>query len=270
MIVTVAPTGAVPDPRRFPTVPTVPEAIGVDVAKCAAAGASVVHVHVRDEHGGPVHRRDLYEATYAAIRAEVPEMIICATTSSRVGSAFPDRCSGFDVDAEVRPDLASLSLGSFNFPSTVSVNPPDEIVALLERMNALGVRPEFEVFDVGMIDTLHALVERGLVIGVPVVNLLLGNAGTAGARLDDLGTMIARLPAGTEWAVAGIGRWQRAMTLIAAAAGGNVRTGMEDNPRGSGDGWTNADAVQLASGAAQLAGRQVATIPDARARFGLA
>jgi uncharacterized protein (DUF849 family) len=270
MAITVALTGAVPMRDRFPSLPVTPEEIGHAADKCSIAGAAAVHVHVRDESGAPVHRRDLYEATYAAIRDLAPELIVCTTTSSRVGGGIEQRTLGMDVDPSLRPELASLSLGSFNFPRTVSHNPPDEIVALLERMGELGIRPEFEVFELGMISTLHALIERGLVPGPPIVNLLLGNAGSAPAHLGDLATMVERLPANTEWAVAGIGAYQRPLTLLAATVGGNVRTGMEDNPRGDGTaGWSNSDATAFAVDAASIAGRRTATSAEMRARFGL-
>jgi uncharacterized protein (DUF849 family) len=271
LIINVAMTGAVPTPERYPALPVTPAQIAADAAKCAAAGASVVHVHVRDDDGRPVHDRARYEATYAAIREEAPDLLVCGTTTSRGGATLESRLAGFDVEADLRPEFASLSLGSFNFPSAVSCNPLDEIVALLERMGELGVRPEFEVFELGMIATLHRLIERGLVVGPPVVNILLGNPGSAPAHFGDLATMVERLPDGTEWAVAGIGRYQRSLTIAGALMGGNVRTGLEDHPRGDGsDGWTNADAVAFTVEAGHFVGRKVATPTEARVRFGLA
>ena len=166
--------------------------------------------------------------------------------------------------------MASLTLGSFNFPDSVSSNPPATIVTLLERMADQGVRPEFEIFEPGMVNTLHALAERGLVPDPPVVNVLLGSMGTSPAFVGDLAHIVERLPAGSEWAAAGIGVFQRPMTIAAAIMDGNVRTGLEDNPRGPGTGgWSNADAVRLAVEAAALAGREVATPVQARHRFGL-
>lgn len=271
MIVNVALTGAVPGKDDNPLLPVTPEEIAADALACAEAGAAVVHLHVRDETGLPVHRRDLYERAIAPIREGAPELAICVTTSSRVDPDPASRTIGLELDDDLRPEMASLTLGSFNFPNTVSVNPPVTIVRLLERMGELGVRPEFEVFEPGMVNTLHVLAERGLVPDPPVVNVLLGSLGSSPAFVGDLARIVERLPPEAEWAAAGIGVFQRPMTIAAAVMDGNVRTGLEDNPRGAGDGrWGNADAVALAAEAAKLAGRPVASPAEARRRFGLA
>jgi 3-keto-5-aminohexanoate cleavage enzyme len=271
MVVNVALTGAVPGKSENARLPISPEEIAADAIRCGEAGASVVHVHVRDESGAPVHRRDLYEQAIEPIRAQAPDLVVCVTTSSRVDPDPAARMIGLELDGALRPDLASLTLGSFNFPTAVSANPPATIVALLERMAELGIRPEFEVFELGMVNTLHALAERGLVPHPPVVNILLGSMGSAPAFVGDLARIVERLPPGTEWAAAGIGIYQRPMTIAAAAMDGNVRTGLEDNPRGEEpSGWSNVDAVRLATAAAALAGRPVATPAETRARFGLA
>jgi uncharacterized protein (DUF849 family) len=271
MVINVALTGAVPRKGDNPDVPLTPEEIAADAIACADAGASVVHVHVRDDDGNPVHRRDLYERAIGPVRDKVPDLVICVTTSSRVDPDPCNRMIGLDLDSGLRPDLGSLTLGSFNFPKVISANPPDQIVALLERMGERGVRPELEVFELGMVNTLHALRDRGLIPDPPIVNILLGSLGSAPAFIGDLGHIVERLPADAEWAAAGIGIYQRPITIAAAAMDGNVRTGLEDNPRGHGDegSWTNADAVAFAASAAALAGRDVATAAETRARFGL-
>lgn len=270
MIVNVALTGAVPSKTDNRNVPLTPEEIAGEALACGRAGASVVHVHVRDEDGQPVHRRDLYERAFGLIRDAMPELIICATTSSRVDPDPEARMIGLDLDPALRPDLASLTLGSFNFPRSVSNNPPGTMVALLERMLELGIRPELEVFELGMVNTLHVLAERGLIPDPPIVNILLGSMGSAPAFVGDLAHIVERLPAGAEWAAAGIGIYQRPMTIAAAIMDGNVRTGLEDDPRGDGSpDWSNVEAVRLAVAAATLAGRRIATPAEARERFGL-
>jgi 3-oxoadipate:acetyl-CoA acetyltransferase len=271
MVVNVALTGAVPGKADNGRLPMGPEEIAADAVACADAGASVVHIHVRDESGTPAHRRDLYERAIGPIRERAPELAVCVTTSSRVDPNPAARMIGLELEGELRPDMASLTLGSFNFPNTVSANPPAAIVALLERMGELGIRPEFEVFELGMVNTLHVLAERGLVPEPPVVNILLGSLGSAPAFVGDLARIVERLPPGSEWAAAGIGVFQRPMAIAAAIMDGNVRTGLEDNPRGDGTSqWGNVDAVRVATAAAELAGREVASPAEARARFGLA
>jgi 3-keto-5-aminohexanoate cleavage enzyme len=271
MIVNVALTGAVPTKDDNEAVPITPEEIAAEAIACAEAGASVVHVHVRDEDGNNTHRRDLYERAIGPIRDQVPGLIVCVTTSSRVDPDLDNRMIGLELDPPLRPDMGSLTLGSFNFPRVVSNNPPGQIRALLERMLELGIRPELEVFELGMVNTLHALHDGGLIPDPPVVNILLGSFGSAPAFVGDLEHIVHRLPPGSEWAAAGIGAFQRPMTIAAAIMDGNVRTGLEDNPRGDeSPDWSNVEAVKLAVRAAELAGRPIATTAEARRRFGLA
>ncbi len=260
-----------------PSIPLSPPEIIDDVLACADAGAAVFHIHVRDRDGSPVHRRDLYEEVLGGIRAKAPALILCVTTSSRVAGGAGGRTTGLDVDPECRPDLASLTLGSTNFATEPNVNAPREMVSLLEAMARIDVRPELEVFELGMVNTLHVLASRGLIPDPPIVNVLLGSMGSAPAFVGDLATIVNRLPRGSEWAAAGIGVFQRPMVLAAAVMGGNVRTGMEDNPTGHGlptvrgaSVWTNVDAVTFAADAAAMAGRSIATPAEARIRFGLA
>jgi 3-keto-5-aminohexanoate cleavage enzyme len=270
MIINVALTGAVVSKRENVHVPLTPDEIIADAMACAAAGASVFHLHMRDDAGAPVHDRALYEATFRGIRAAAPELVLCATTSSRVERDPAARMLSLTLPPAFRPDMASLTLGSFNFPRVVSNNPPETIVALLEAMREHGVRPELEVFELGMVNTLWVLRERGLIPDPPVVNILLGSMGSAPAFVSDLGHIVERLPPGSEWAAAGIGIFQRPMTIAAAIMNGNVRTGLEDDPRGDGTPeWSNVHAVRLAVAAAKLAGRSIATAREARARYGL-
>jgi len=269
MIINVALTGAVPTTQDNPRLPMTPEQIARDVLACADAGACVFHLHMRDATGRPVHSRDLYERTIGLIRSSRPDLLLGVTTSSRVGSDLSERMIGLNVSADCKPDFASLTIGSFNFPNSVSHNPPDQIRALLDRMLEFGIKPEFEIFELGMINTLWSLIDHG---GIPLpssVNLLLGSFGSAPAFIGDLAQMVDRLPAESEWAAAGIGVFQRPMTIAAAVMGGNVRTGLEDNPRGSGTmPWSNVEAVRLAVNAAELAGRPIASPLEARRRFG--
>lgn len=270
MIISVALTGAVPMKGDNRSIPLTPAEIVADGLACAKAGASVLHIHVRDEDGAPTHRRDLYEAVFGGLRDARPDVVLCATTSSRVDPDLAARMIGMEFEPPLRPDLASLTLGSFNFPKRPSVNPPDQIRALLDRMAELGIRPELEVFELGMVNTLHALIDEGRIPDPPIVNILLGSLGSLPAFVGDLARVVERLPHGSEWAAAGIGRFQRSMVIAGAIMDGNVRTGLEDDPAGDGTPeWSNVTAVRLAVQAAELTGRTVATTAEARVRFGL-
>jgi uncharacterized protein (DUF849 family) len=137
--------------------------------------------------------------------------------------------------------MASLTLGSLNFPKQASVNAPVTIQGLATRMRDRGIVPEWEVFDLGMLDYATYLRTKGL-LGDPVyANLLLGSLGTLQATPFNLALAVERLPAGATWAAAGIGRHQFAINRLAIAMGGHVRVGLEDNL------WWNDDRTELAT-----------------------
>lgn len=271
LIINVALTGAVPTKADTPALPVTPEEIAADAIDCAKAGASIVHVHVRDEEGRSVHRADLYEQAIAPIRDEMPELIVCVTTSSRVDADPAARMVGLELDPPLRPDMASLTLGSFNFPKVVSNNPPQTIEALLRKMKDNGVKPELEVFEPGMVNTAHVLREKGLIDSPPYFNILLGSLGSSPAFVGDLARIVDRLPSGSIWAGAGIGIYQLPMNVASVVMGGNVRTGLEDSPRsGDDEPASNIRAVERCVAAAHLMGREIASPRDARGRLGLA
>jgi 3-keto-5-aminohexanoate cleavage enzyme len=168
--------------------------------------------------------------------------------------------------------MASLTLGSLNFPGQASVNEPSTILGLAERMYERGIMPELEVFDFGMVDFGKYLLERGVLRPPSYFNLLLGSLGTLSASPLHLSLLAQALPAESTWAAAGIGRFQFAVNALAIASGGHVRVGLEDNL------WLDAGKEQLASNAglverlvtlARACGREVATPEQARAAIGL-
>ncbi|HUS62323.1 MAG TPA: 3-keto-5-aminohexanoate cleavage protein, partial [Acidimicrobiales bacterium] len=259
LIVNVALTGAVPRTGDNPAVPVTPEQIVRDAIACAEAGASMVHIHVRDDNEDPIHDRTRYAQVIEGIRNIVPELVIGVTTTGRAGSHdVASRAVGVDLPGALRPDMASLTLGSFNFPNVISHNPPDIIVGLLERMNERGIKPELEVFEAGMVNTALLLASRGLLASPPYFNILLGSMGSAPAFVATLAHIVERLPQDAVWAAAGIGMFQRQMVMAATVMGGNVRTGLEDAPRPTGDTpQTNRSAVEFAVEVARLLGRDI-------------
>jgi uncharacterized protein (DUF849 family) len=270
LIINVALTGAVPTKDDNPYVPTTPEEISKEALACADAGASIVHIHVRDEDGAPVHDAGLYEEAIAPIKDARPELIVCVTTSGRVGRDPEARMIGLRLPEHVKPDMASLTLGSFNFPSVVSNNPPEIIEALLKEMKEQGIKPELEVFEEGMVNTAKDLTHRGFLDHRPYFNILLGSRGSAPAFVGTLAHIVDRLPADAEWAAAGIGLFQHPMIIAGCLMGGNVRTGLEDAPLSAkGEPRTNVQAVEEAVAAARLVGREIATPSETRVRLGL-
>jgi len=206
------------------------------------------------------------------IRERCPAVIVCVSTSGRMWSELERRAEVLDLEGELRPDLASLTLGSLNFPKQASVNEPVTIVALAERMRERGIVPELEIFDLGMTDYARFLVERGVLRPPFVFNVLLGSLGTLAATPLNLAVVTGALPEGSVWASAGIGRFQLPMNALAIAAGGHVRVGLEDNL------WldhektrpaTNLALVERLVSIARAAERPIATPTEARELIGL-
>jgi len=272
LIVNVALTGMVPTKADNPAVPITPAEIVEDAERCVQAGASIVHVHARDEDGAPTWRAEVYAEIVGGIRERCPAVIVCVSTSGRMWSELERRAEVLDLEGELRPDLASLTLGSLNFPKQASVNEPVTIVALAERMRERGIVPELEIFDLGMTDYARFLVERGVLRPPFVFNVLLGSLGTLAATPLNLAVVTGALPEGSVWASAGIGRFQLPMNALAIAAGGHVRVGLEDNL------WldhektrpaTNLALVERLVSIARAAERPIATPTEARELIGL-
>jgi uncharacterized protein (DUF849 family) len=208
----------------------------------------------------------------AAVRAAVPDIVIGITTSGRANPDLDARMGVLDLDGTVRPEMASLTLGSNNFPNQASINAPATIRGLAARMLERGIVAEWEIFDFGMLDYAAYLRTKGLLPDPVYANLLLGSLGTAAATPLNLALMVERLPAGALWGAAGIGRFQRAVNQLAIAMGGHVRVGIEDNI------WYDDDRTTLASNVAlvervvrvgRAVGREPASPAQVRAALGI-
>lgn len=273
LIINLAPTGMVPTRADTPHVPLTPDEVAADVRRCRDAGASIVHLHPRDEAGEPTQSPERAAAFIAAVRAAAPDIVVGITTSGRRQPELDARAAVLDLDGPVRPEMASLTLGSLNFPKQASVNAPATIQGLAERMRERGIVPEWEVFDFGMLDYAVYLRGRGL-LGDPVyVNLLLGSLGTLAATPLNLALLVERLPAGATWSATGIGRFQLAINRLAIAMGGHVRVGLEDNlwfDDARTDLATNPRLVERLVRVARAMGREPATPDQVRERLGIA
>jgi uncharacterized protein (DUF849 family) len=262
----------VPTKSDNPAVPVTPDEIAEDAERCVAAGASIVHVHARDEDGRPTYRRDVYAEIVAKLRERCPDAIVCVSTSGRLWGDLEKRAEVLGLEGALKPEMASLTLGSLNFPKQASVNEPATIQALAERMNERGIVPELEVFDLGMADYARYLVGRGILRPPYYFNLLLGSLGTLSASPLHLALLARALPEGATWAGAGIGRYQFAVNALAIASGGHVRVGLEDNL------WLDAAKERPASNLAlverlvalaRACEREIATPARARELIGL-
>lgn len=269
-IICVAITGSVPTKADNPAVPiTLSEQI--DSTQAAfEAGASIAHCHVRDDLGLPTSDPERFARLKEGIETHCPGMIIQLSTGGRSGAG---KTRGGMLP--LAPDMASLSVGSNNFPTRVYENPPDLVAWLADEMRTYGVTPEIEAFDLSHIYQAKQMWDQGDLPKRPYLQFVMGvkNAMPADKRVFDfyVETVKTLFGADAPWCAAGIGRHQAELNLWAAKAGGHLRTGLEDNIRM--DRTTlapsNAALVQRAADIVQQCGRAVATPAQARQILGL-
>jgi len=272
LIVNVCPTGMVPMRADTPHVPLTPAEVAADIRRCADAGASIVHIHPRDAEGLPSQDPAVAAEFIRAVREATPEIVVCITTSGRVHPELAGRVKVLELEGEVKPEMASLTLGSLNFPKQASVNSPETIQGLAQAMRERGVVPEWEIFDFGMLDYAHYLRGRGLLADPVYANILLGSLGSLAATPLNLALLVERLPEGAAWAAAGIGRFQFAMNKLAIAMGGGVRVGLEDNiwfDDARTEPAANPRLVERLVAIGRAMGREPATPDQVRDRLGI-
>jgi len=241
VILNLAPTGMVPTRDQTPHVPLRPEEVVTDVLRCAEVGISSVHLHARDADGAPTHRKAVYAEMIAGIRAARPDLVICVSCSGRNVSDVDRRAEVLELDGPLRPDMASLTLSSLNFATSASLNAPDVVRELAIRMKERGIRPELEIFDLGMASYARYLFDRGILQPPLHANLFFGNVAGAQPTLLEIAAVVAALPEGCTWGLAGFGAAQLTVNATAIAHGGGVRVGLEDNL------WWDADRTRLAT-----------------------
>ena len=261
LIITVAVTGSLPTKRMTPHVPITPQEIVRDGIACEAAGASIIHIHARNPQDESAST-DL--AVFAAICRGIREktnLITQISTGGRAGMAYEQRCERL----QLKPEMASLTTGSVNFPDSVYENSPALIEALAADMQKYSIKPEMEIFDVSMISNAIALADKDLVAAPLHFDFVLGLKGALPATVAHLVHLRNTIPPGATWTVAGIGRAQLAMATHAILMGGHVRVGLEDNIYfRKGELATNAQLVERIVQLAHILGREVATPNDAR------
>lgn len=272
LIINLAPTGMVPTRAQSPHVPLTPQEIAADVARCVGLGVSMVHLHARGEDENPTQDCGVYAEIIGSIRATHPDVVIVTSTSGRLVNQVDHRAAALFLNGSLKPDMASLTLGSMNFASSASINDPNTIIRLAEIMRERGIRPELEVFDTGMVNVAKILIDKCLIAPPFYFNILLGNPGTAQATLLNLAAIINDLPPQSVWSLAGIGRFQTRANGLGVVMADGVRVGLEDNL------WLDANRTQLATNAqlvqrvvrqAQALDRAIATPQAVRIMLGL-
>lgn len=241
LIINAALTGMIPNKLHNTHVPISPDEIAADAKRCHDAGASIVHIHAREKDGTPTWNPDIYSEIIGKIRNLCPDLIICASTSGRDVQELEKRAAVLYLEDELKPDMGSLTLGSLNFPKQASVNPPHIIQSLAKIMQEREIKPELEVFDLGMLDYANYLINKSILKPPFYFNLFLGSLGTLNATPANLNNMVSALPEGATWGATGIGKFQHNINALAIASSGNVRVGLEDNI------WYDAQRTELAS-----------------------
>lgn len=271
-LITVAPTGAESSKADVPALPVTLEELVGTAEECEALGASVIHVHIRDDKAEPTLDLGRLRDTVAALRAET-RLIVQLSTGGAVTDPESDRLRVLDA----APDMASCTMGTVNFGADVFLNRWEFIVALHTRMQETRVVPEYEIFDLGHLWSLARLLDKhGLPYGGHVhvdfvTNVPGGMPGTAEAVLAAKQLTRELLPADTTFSATGVGRSTLPVMLASLSAGGHLRVGMEDTltyAKGQ-PVESNMQLVARAAGFARLAQRPPLSTAEARTLLGL-
>ena len=260
LVISVAPVGAELTPDQTPHLAVTPKQLGDVAAKVRAAGASLIHVHCRNDDGSNTHDVARFRAAFEEIRGR-SDLIVQFSTGGAIGMTPEERAAPL----QLRPDMGTLTCGTVNFGDEVFENSFPVMRGILREMQRNGVVPELEVFDKGHISNARRLEKEGLLKFPAHVDFVLGVPGGLDATVQNLCDLVDFLPDGCSWSVAGIGRQQLPMAMAAIAMGGHVRVGLEDNIYYSkGRLATNEELVARVVRIAEELGRPVATPDEAR------
>ncbi|MFC8360062.1 3-keto-5-aminohexanoate cleavage protein [Streptomyces griseorubiginosus] len=248
-VITVAPTGPIATTSDNPDLPVTPEQIAEQVHEAYELGASVAHLHFRDEQQRPTADPNVARRTVELIQERCP-ILIQLSTGVGVGVSYEERAAL----VELRPRMATLNPCTMTFGNIEFNNPPQAVRELAARMKDLGVKPELEIYDTGHLDFCLRMRDEGLLEGPLQFSIVLGVVGGMAATPQNLMLMIDRLPEGCVWQVVAIGRNNLPLTAMALANGGNARAGLEDT--------LHLRRGELSKGNAPLVSRAVALARD--------
>lgn len=269
VIITVAITGAVPKKKDNPAVPVTPSEQVESTHEAFDAGASLVHIHVRNPDESPGSDPERFGLIQEGIRKHCPGMIVQFSTGGR-GRDQSQRAAMLYL----KPDMASLATGSVNFPTNIYENPPDFVEGLAKTMQDHGIKPEVEVFDLAMLYNAANLVKKGLLEANAHVQFVMGIPNAMPARrtiFDFLRSELAAVLPKATWVGAGTGRFQWEVNQWCLEAGGHCRTGLEDNLKIDANTLapSNAALVKKITDSCERFGRRPATAAEARQILGL-
>lgn len=267
LIITAAISGAEVTRNDNPNLPLTPEEIAIEAAKCREAGASIAHIHARDEKGEPTQDKEVYRRIMEEVRKRT-DIIIQLSTGGAVWMTPEERLQPVTLS----PEMCTLSTGTCNFgKNDIFINKLCDIEYFAKEIEKYGVLPEIEVFDWGMVETGCMLIKKGLVPQKVNFDFVLGVPGALSGTAKALIMLSESIPEGCTWTVAGIGRYELPLSAMAIAMGGNVRVGFEDNIYYT-KGVLAESNAQLVARTARIASelaRPVATPDEARKILGL-
>lgn len=268
LIISAALTGSWPTKAQNPAVPITEEEIAQAAIECWRAGAAIVHLHVRNEHGKVTCDPARYAKARDFIRAGGSDVIINMSTGGGAGQTTDEQRA---EPISLSPEIASFDCGSLNFGQTVFINSPAFLVELAVRMEHYGVLPEIECFEPGHVANALRLIDDGKLKPPFWFQFVLGVRGGSPGTVKQLINLIDMLPPDSQWSVCGIGRAQLPLGIAGMAMGGHVRTGLEDNiyyHKGE-LATSNAQLVERLVRIAGEIGRPIATPAEARTMLGL-
>ena len=225
LIITVAPVGAEVTRKQTPYIPLTPEEIAEECYRAWNEGASVAHIHARDENGEATQDPEVYRRIIDLVRART-DLIIQVSTGGAVGMRVEERVA----PVSLKPDMATLTCGTVNFGDGIFTNSWGDMETFARAIRDNGVKPEFEIFDAGMVENARRLAQKRLVDLPGHFDFVMGVPGGISGDPRNLMHLVSLLPQdGSTWSVAGIGRNQLPLGAMAIILGGHVRVGFEDN-----------------------------------------
>lgn len=268
LIITAAISGAEVTKEHNPAVPYTIEECVREAGLAYKAGASIIHLHVRNDDGTPTQDKARFKAVMDAIKAKYPDVIIQPSTGGAVGMTDDERLQ----PTELKPEMATLDCGTCNFGGDdVFTNTENTIKYFGKRMIELGIKPECEVFDKSMIDMALRLAKKGFIKSPMHFDFVMGVNGGISGDLRDFIFMRGSIPADATYTVAGVGRYEFTLAAAAIIDGGHVRVGLEDNVNISKGvlAKSNGELVEKVVRLAKELGREIATPAEARVILGL-
>lgn len=273
LVLSAALTGAATNRSHCPAIPYTPIEIAEEGKRAVDAGASILHIHAREDDGTPSWRQEVFEAIKREVRERCPKVIINFSTGA-LGLSKEERMNHIPI---TKPDIAAFNMGSMNYAiyskkaksfyiNGLFENTFDTLQYVIKVMNGSGTIPEMECFDTGHIRNVEPLRDMGLIPDNATYSLVMGVLGGIGATPENLMHQIKQVPEGSFWQCIAISRKQWQLAAIACTMGGNFRVGLEDNfylPNNE-MAKSNGECVEWGVKLANMMGREIASIDEAR------